>query len=219
MADNHLLIFVKYPLKGLVKTRLGNQIGFQKSLDVYKFLLKTTFDRFLHNDKYRTWVFYTPAGYYNKIKRIIENTTVYNIAPQKGNDLGERLSNAFQDVFDAGAKNAVVIGSDCFYLAVPDIVNAFKKLESCKNDVVIGPSFDGGYYLLGINEYNESIFNRIEWSTDRVLHETRNRIVDAGMRLHLLEPLGDIDEIEDLSVDFINSIRKFKPGFSLIKPE
>ncbi|MDP6685636.1 MAG: TIGR04282 family arsenosugar biosynthesis glycosyltransferase, partial [Candidatus Omnitrophota bacterium] len=113
-------------------------------------------------------------------------------------DLGVRLSNAFQSIFKNGAKRVVVIGSDSPTIDVRVIKKAFIELKT--KDCVIGPSKDGGYYLLGLSSYHKEIFQGISWSTDKVFKETLDRLNASGLSLSTLEEGFDIDTVEDLEL-------------------
>ena len=126
--------------------------------------------------------------------------------PQQGDSLGERMLSAFQKVFQEGAGKAVIIGSDCPFIDAEVILQAFKKLSSVP--CVIGPSKDGGYYLLGLSSFNEKLFKGIDWSTDKVLDQTQEIIKNIGMDHSLMKESYDIDTWEDvmqLKKDIISS--------------
>ena len=115
---------------------------------------------------------------------------------QTGEDLGERMFNAFSDVLKTH-DNAVIIGSDCPTLTADILTMAFEKLEN--NDFVVGPSTDGGYYLLGFGQNNATdfIFKNMDWSTESVLPTTLKRISAQGKTAFLLPELTDVDEEKD----------------------
>lgn len=216
MANNHLLIFVKYPERGLVKTRVGRMIGHENSVRLYRYLLNTTLQRFKLNDNYKVWVFYSPSGYHKEMIEIISDCEV-PVLPQKGDNLGARMSNAFYEVFTSGAEYAAVIGSDCLELNERILKNAFERLQLHGNDIVLGPARDGGYYLLGMSRYFGNIFKKVEWSTNRVLEQTIKNITDSGLSCYLMESLGDVDTAEDMSFDLVNRVKKEFPVFSMKK--
>lgn len=115
---------------------------------------------------------------------------------QRGNDLGEKMEEAFKAVFEAGNNKAVIIGTDCPELDAGTIVNAFKQLDL--HDVVIGPAKDGGYYLLGLKQSKRSLFQRIAWSTDKVFEQTVEACSQAKLSTFVLQELTDIDTEQDL---------------------
>ncbi|WP_369048319.1 TIGR04282 family arsenosugar biosynthesis glycosyltransferase [Tenacibaculum sp. UWU-22] len=189
MTKNFVIIFVRNPKLGKVKTRLAASIGDQKALEVYQILLhKTkTITQNLTCDK---------AVYYSNktIKNDIWDNTIYQKHQQKGSNLGMRMQSAFKKAFDMGYKKVLIIGSDLYDLTQSHINKAFEKLNS--NDVVMGPAKDGGYYLLAMKKLHANIFENKAWGTATVKTETLNDLKDN--RVYLLDELNDIDVIEDL---------------------
>jgi rSAM/selenodomain-associated transferase 1 len=113
---------------------------------------------------------------------------------QSQGDLGSRMSNAFLDVFEVDGK-AIIVGSDCASLTPEIIKTALEKLD--EYPFVVGPTFDGGYYLLGMNSYEPSVFEDIEWSTETVFPTTLLRMASLKKRCFFLPQLSDIDYEED----------------------
>ena len=189
MKDRALIIFTRNPELGKCKTRLAKTIGDKAALDVYNFLLNYTSQIAKHVDADR-FVFYSESIDPDDLWKP-EN---FNKCIQKGIDLGERMLNAFQDIFDMNYKQVVIIGSDLLDLSSEIIEDAFHKLDS--NDIVIGPAFDGGYYLLGMNELISEIFSNKEWGTSSVFEHTINNL--QKHKVSVLKELNDIDTFEDL---------------------
>ncbi|MDZ4847332.1 MAG: TIGR04282 family arsenosugar biosynthesis glycosyltransferase [Chitinophagales bacterium] len=191
MNKSALLIFMKNPVLGKVKTRLAKTIGEAKALEVYHLLLEHTFkittsvscDKFIfysdHVEQNDNW---GKNGHHQEL--------------QEGNDLGERMQNAFSHVFVQDYDKAIIIGSDCYELTSEMIEKAFNALDT--RDAVIGPAKDGGYYLLGMKSMHSQLFESKRWSTDSVLQETVNDIQKMKLKLVMLETLNDIDEVDDL---------------------
>ena len=115
---------------------------------------------------------------------------------QEGDNLGDRMCHAFNHLHAQSYEKTVLIGSDIPDLAAGLIGEAFSDLDS--NDAVIGPTVDGGYYLIGMHRCLPSIFTDITWSTDQVLRQTLDRADTTGIRLKQLHRLEDIDTFEDL---------------------
>lgn len=185
-----LLIFARNPIYGQVKTRLAATIGHDKALAVYQYLIG-------HTVTVTKSINATRIVYYSDF--IPENDAWdhnFSKAMQRGNDLGERMSNAFSDILEPGKGKAIVIGTDCYELNTRTIENAFNELTHY--DIVIGPSLDGGYYLLGMNNHHPELFNGITWSTDTVLKVTIAHCAKLGLRYFLLPVLSDIDNENDL---------------------
>lgn len=191
MGDKLLIIFVKNPVSGKVKTRLAAEIGDMKALAVYNFLLKYTHEitKGLPMDK---------AVYYSDFidKNDLWENHFYQKFLQIETNLGERMEHAFDSGFSRGYKKIVIIGSDCFQLTQKHLETAFEVLES--KQVAIGPAEDGGYYLLGMNTYYPKLFHNKNWSTASVFEDTLNDIKDLNLRYSLLDKLNDVDEKKDL---------------------
>jgi len=191
MEKNLLMIFIKNPVAGEVKTRLGASIGSTNALQVYKKLLS-------HTREIAVQVKCDREIWYSSMidRRDSWNSDLFEKKLQQGRNLGVRMSGAFQQAFEAGYEKAVIIGSDCPELEPQHIEDAFDALRS--EDAVIGPSEDGGYYLLGMKKYTPEIFSDIEWSTSSVFEETTRHFEQLGLTCKTLEVLNDIDTIEDL---------------------
>lgn len=120
----------------------------------------------------------------------------FRTVPQGGGDLGEKLARVVEHCFDRGAQRLVVVGSDSPTLPDRHLAAAFDELRG--SDVVLGPSFDGGYYLVGLRSPEVEIFEGIDWSTPRVLGQTLRRAESRALLCELLEFWYDIDTYEDL---------------------
>ena len=140
MLKNNLLIFLKYPEPGKVKTRLAKTIGDEKAADVYSILTKHLLSQLTGSESYVVTVQFTPEEKLNDISQWLK---IDNIIAQKGNDLGEKLSYAFESSFQNGYTNTVAIGTDCIEITNDDIENSFNYLSS-EYDSVVGPTNDGG---------------------------------------------------------------------------
>lgn len=188
---NVLLIFIKNPEAGKVKTRLAKSIGDLEALQIYKKLLKRTLTVAAQSEV-RKQVWY--STFIDKEDEI--STDTFEKYLQTGSDLGARMSGAFQQAFKDGADRVVIIGSDCPDLSTEVLEEAFKQLEIY--DLVIGPSEDGGYYLLGMNRFYAPLFKDVEWSTESVLESTIQKAEMMGLEIARLPVLNDIDILEDL---------------------
>ena len=186
-----LIIFVRKPELGKVKTRLAATMGEEKALAVYRKLLEHT-HYISEGVKAERFVFYFDEIEENDlwsdgnfIKRL-----------QSPGDLGEKMHNAFAGLFDEDYNDVAIIGSDCYELTTAIIEDAFEMLQ--QNDLVIGPANDGGYYLLGMKKLCMELFSNIEWSTEKVLAQTRAACISARLSYSLLPQLTDIDTEADL---------------------
>ena len=177
--QNHLIIFVKNPVLGTVKTRLAKSIGDEKALIVYMDLMQKCQEEALKVECKRH-LFYS--------KNISENDSWssknFEKEIQSEGDLGDKITTAFQHVFQEKGK-VLIIGSDCYDLSAEIIREAFQHLDN--NDVVIGPANDGGYYLLGMNVFHPELFYNITWSTEKVLKETIQRADSKNLSVSLLK--------------------------------
>ena len=184
-----LIIFTRNPELGKVKTRLATTIGDAAALEVYHKLLEHTVDitQALKVDKF---VFYS--------EQIQENdhwdTTIYYKELQKGTNLGERMHHAFELLFKKGYRQIIIVGSDIFELTTKNIQEAFTGLDTA--NFVVGPALDGGYYLLGMNTLNKSLFKHKKWGTSTVLKATLKNL--ANEKVALLATKNDIDTYDDL---------------------
>ncbi|MCB0395621.1 MAG: TIGR04282 family arsenosugar biosynthesis glycosyltransferase [Flavobacteriales bacterium] len=188
-----LMVFVKSPVAGTVKTRLAASIGDAEALSVYERLLRITLNAAEGCGKdIRKMLWY--SGEWDGLKKW--NTSRFEPCRQPEGDLGERMDAAFRDAFRDGASKAVIIGSDCPYITAHVIEEAFDMLDH--HDVVIGPSMDGGYYLLGSTAYHPWIFEGMPWSSSGLLEQTIKAVSGHGRRYRLLHELQDVDTEEDL---------------------
>ena len=188
-----LIVFVKYPEAGCVKTRLAQSIGNDKAVSVYRLFVELLLKR-TKNMSSERFIFYAPADKREQISSWLDHSS--KLFPQKGDNLGERMSNAFQFSFAEGAREIVIVGTHIPFLDEEIILRAFKKLKN--RQCVIGPSFEGGYYLLGLSHFDGRIFQGINWGTDKVLDQTLGVVKRLGLTCSLLEKLFDVDDIEDL---------------------
>ncbi len=186
-----LIIFVKNPALGRAKTRLAATVGDLCALEVYKRLLERTRDISVQVKVER-------VVYYDQF---IDRSDVWSNADflkaiQTTGNLGVKMKAAFEEAFDAGAARVCIIGSDCYDLNPELIARAFEELK--QHDVVIGPSYDGGYYLLGMNQPISEIFENKEWSTSSVCAATEADLNHLGYSVAKLQTLSDVDTEADL---------------------
>lgn len=189
---NLLMVFAKSPIKGEVKTRLGNEIGFEKSHWAYLQLLKKTAENISNNNQ-DIIVFHSKPN--KKMESIFDNAK--NFLVQNGSDLGDKMLSAFQWAFNEKYKNVILIGTDLWNISESMVIRARNVLEN--KDFVIGPTYDGGYYLIGMKKIKKKIFQNIPWSTNRVLEETLKKIKNDSVYFLGIE--NDIDDFIDLKND------------------
>ena len=195
-----LIIFTRNPELGKVKTRLAKSVGDESALKIYEFLLKHTVEitEKLNVDKY---VFYSE----NIHRDDIWNPDIFRKKMQNGTDLGERMKNAFSELFGMGYEKVIIVGSDIYELQQKDIENAYEALQT--SPFVIGPAIDGGYYLLGMKELNSEIFQNKNWGTNSVLEDTLNDL--KNKKYILLEEMNDVDYYEDIKN--VDAFQQFLP--------
>ena len=183
-----LIVFQKNRILGKVKTRLAETIGDEKALDCYSHMIAYTHEQLQKVD----------ADIHLYFSEFIEPSPHQNwhVQTQKGEDLGEKMNNAFLDLKSNGYDQVVIIGTDCLELTSELIHKAFESLISF--DYVLGPANDGGYYLLGLTELNDVLFLNKEWSNSQVFQTTYEAIQQQNKTVFILEKLSDIDTFEDL---------------------
>lgn len=187
--ENLLLIFTKNPVAGKVKTRLAKDLGDDKALEIYKFLLE-------HSAAFTSSVNAEKHVYYSDsiTDRDIWDNKIYKKKLQSGAHLGKRMENAFKNGFEENHEKIIVIGSDMYDIQAGDIEEAFQQLEN--HDYVIGPASDGGYYLFGMKSLNLKVFKNKDWGTSSVLKDTLKDLQKEDVKL--LETRNDVDLLEDI---------------------
>ena len=188
MQDYHLLIFVKNPMPGTVKTRIAYTVGNERAVAVYRHLLAYT-------QQITRMLPWKRVVYYGDFINTTDGWSEYQKFQQTGADLGERMLNAFAEQFAAGARRVVIIGSDCLQIKPDHLKQAFRALDTV--DVVLGPATDGGYYLLGMKQLHPFLFQDKLWSQPTLLTQTLNNLSQNNLSCTLLEELTDIDEWDD----------------------
>lgn len=190
MDKKALIIFIRNPELGKVKTRLAATVGNEKALEIYKELLAHTkvITATVNADKF--------VFYFNEISEDDSwSAPGFTKKLQPGGDLGDKMKAAFGFLFQEKYNKVVIIGSDCFELTRTIIDNAFAALN--KHDVVIGPASDGGYYLLGMRHFFHFVFEQKHWSTEQVFKETMEDLDIHNISYAVLEELTDVDTEED----------------------
>jgi len=196
-----LVIAVKAPAPGRVKTRLtvGGELSAEGAALLAAASLLDTVEACRHpcvGAEVRIALDGDPADQPEELSREGSPPTF----PQKGGSLGERLIAVFSDCFDEAAGRPVcVIGGDAPHLPPALLAEAFGRLATGGTDAVLGPSEDGGYYLVGLKSPQPELFRDIPWSTDAVLSETLARAADSRVAAALLPRWYDIDTPEDVA--------------------
>jgi len=196
--DRRILLFVKAPLLGRVKTRLSKVVGRHEAANLYKCFVSDTI-AVLQQTDFAWRVCYHPPQAANQMIEWLGPSFTY--MPQHGNNLGARMADAFNTVFSEGIRSALIIGSDLPDLSTAIINEAFTSIETTAS--VIGPALDGGYYLIGFNNnsFLPAAFEDIPWGTEDVYAKTLNIFQNHKVGYHPLPVCRDIDDYQDL-VDF-----------------
>ncbi len=190
-----VIIFVRHPEPGKVKTRLAATIGNENALKVYRLLLQHTFE-LVKDTALPVYVYYDDRIREDDLWRgdNIKKKT------QADGDLGQKMASAFREVFAGGYAGAVIIGSDCYELSRQILQEALDVLGS--KEIVIGPAKDGGYYLLGMRFPVKNLFGGITWSTGTVCEETIRQVSENDYTYGILPVLRDVDTEEDISFPY-----------------
>ncbi|MEO6220213.1 MAG: TIGR04282 family arsenosugar biosynthesis glycosyltransferase [Ginsengibacter sp.] len=194
MKQSALIIFVRNPVLGKVKSRLAATLGKEKALEIYKILLAHThaISKIISADKF---IFYD--DFINR-DDVWEND-IYNKLMQEGNSLGERMRNAFKKLFNEGYNRVIIIGSDCYELTTDIVTEGYGYL--LKNEIVVGPAADGGYYLLGMNNFTPELFDNKNWGSRSVYIDTIDQIKKLNYKVALLKVLNDVDVEDDIDLN------------------
>lgn len=189
MNNNLLIIFTRNPELGKVKTRLAVSVGDSSALEIYKFLLDHTVSitKKLYVNK--------QVHYSAKVRNNdLWDESVYTKKLQSGEDLGIKMNYAFQQGFEDGFNNIIIIGSDMYDMSQQDLEEAFLALQN--HDYVIGPAKDGGYYLIGMKKLNPTLFRNKNWGTNTVLKDTLKNLKNESLKI--LPQLNDVDYYLDI---------------------
>lgn len=196
MNDGCLLLLVKDPAHGSVKTRLARAIGEDTARALYENFIHDMISRF-EREAFPLFICVHPENALAGLKTLFGANLHY--LPQRGDDLGRRMENCLRGAFSRGFRRAILIGSDIPDLPWEIVTDAFHYLNTV--DCVIGPSLDGGYYLIGfrIDSLLPEAFSGVQWGTETVLEETTEILTRYHLTTHLLRTWGDIDTIDDLN--------------------
>ncbi len=194
------MVFLRAPELGRVKTRLARDVGAQKALALYKSFVGASLsaacvwkDQALDRN---VWITFYPEDKKDLVVDWLGREYIY--LAQSGADLGQRMANAMAKAFDRGAQKAIVLGTDIPQVRGGHIEQAFAGLDS--SHVVVGPSLDGGYWLVGAsrNRFTPNIFKGINWGTTSVFADTIARCREHNLTCAELAVLQDVDTLADL---------------------
>ena len=199
--DWALLVFLKAPRPGRVKTRLAAGLGPDgpaRAAAIYRRLVELTVaeTHVLARTGVRVVLCVEPRDALGEVETWLGDDPI--LAAQAPGDLGARMATAMRDAFAAGAARVVIIGTDCPGFRATHAALAFRALDEV--DLVIGPARDGGYWLIGARDGVPPVFEGVPWSTPEVFAATRALASEAGLTVERLETLGDVDTVEDLAL-------------------
>jgi len=193
---NALAVMAKAPVPGSVKTRMVPPLTQEQAAALYRAILRDQLEHLTRLAAIDLYVAFTPDDAAALMKSVVP--AAFECFPQRGDDLGERMHEVFAELWRRGHRNLVLIGSDLPVVPLICFRDAFKVLERKDRRLVFGPSEDGGYYLVGMNQPTPEIFDGMTWSHDRVLAQTTEKLTRLGIAVKLLPSWFDIDTIEDL---------------------
>lgn len=191
-----LIIFAKRPAPGRVKTRLSPPLSPEQAAELYRCMLLDVLAKAATLPGVDKRIFYEPEE--DAAAFFAETAAGMECFPQNGKGLGEKMANAFSELFAMGYGRVAIIGTDLPDLPMGYVEEAFGRLESGEIDAVFGPSEDGGYYLLALREPHGELFRDVPWSSGEVLAKSLERAEEAGVRVSLLPTWHDVDTAGDL---------------------
>ena len=189
-GDELLVVFLKAPTPGRVKTRIGRVLGNEAACKIYRLLVERLLSRLELFEQVELRV--SPDRPERALTEWLRPG--WRMRGQGSGSLGQRLARAFAEGFSKGRKKIMAIGSDCPYVRSVHLTKGFRRLGA--NPVVLGPTVDGGYWSIGMTRHRPELFEGIDWSTSRVLAQTRRRLDDLNLVPAWLETLEDIDDVE-----------------------
>ncbi len=195
-----LVVMAKAPRRGDVKTRLHGALGAERATALYVGFVRDTFALAAsvrgRRQALEVTLCYAPVDGLPVLEPLVGSGIL--ALPQRGTDLGARLENCFRDCIERAIESVVVVGADSPSLPIEYLVEAFDALARGV-DLVLGPTSDGGYYLIGARRPYPALFEGIAWSTDMVYRETLARANAMGLEVHALREWYDVDVSEDLA--------------------
>ncbi|HEY3064874.1 MAG TPA: TIGR04282 family arsenosugar biosynthesis glycosyltransferase [Methylomirabilota bacterium] len=190
-----IAIMAKAPEPGRAKTRLSPPLAADVAAELSRRFLLDTIERVRAVDGAVVAVFYTPPDSRALFEALAPGVA---LVPQAGDDLGDRLVAGFEHLLARGHRPVLFIGSDTPTLPLAVFHEALARLAEPEVDVALGPTDDGGYYLIGLRQHHPALFASIPWSSERVAAETLRRARTAGLRVAVLPRWFDVDTAADL---------------------
>ena len=205
--ENRFILFSRYPVPGRTKTRLIPFLGPVGAAELQRRLTERSYDgaKAAASSAGMSLEVCFEGGTEHKMRRWLGSGASYSL--QKGEGLGPRMENAFCKAFQEGCRSVVLFGSDIPELSASVLLQAMQRLK--EREVVLGPSTDGGYWLIGLKKHAD-LFSGIGWGSEKVLNQTLARADRLGLSTVLLDPLSDVDTVED--------VQKLLPGWADPRP-
>jgi len=194
----YLIVFIRYPEPGKVKTRLIPDVGAEAAAFLYKQMAEYTLQQARELQLFRPIlieVWFT-GGSEAQMRNWLGDDYDYYLQPEGG--LGDRLSYALQTAIAQGGNSVILIGTDCPELDTAILDRGFRELQ--QHDLILGPATDGGYYLIGLKRFVPQLFTDIPWSTAVVLQKTVKAAEELGLTISCLPYLTDIDTAKDIVI-------------------
>ena len=183
----------KAPRAGTVKTRLQPPLMSSEAAELNICFLRDIAAAITEAAEHSKGVgVFTPAGSEKEYADILPPD--FDLIPQRGEGFGERLINAADDLLHVGFESCCLINSDSPTATADAFREAVTHLQGADDRIVLGPSDDGGYYLIGMKKLYCRLFERIDWSTNRVFAQTLERAREIGLNVHVLPKFYDIDD-------------------------
>jgi rSAM/selenodomain-associated transferase 1 len=217
-AGNALVILTKAPEPGQSKTRLVPPLTFEEAAELAHVLLIDQLENLANFSTAQLFLAYTPPAASSWFQALTPRGG--SCFCQQGDSLGDRMRQAFEHLFARGFQRAILIGADLPALSLAALDDAIASLQTKDCEVVLGPSLDGGYYLVGMNKLVADIFDDIEWSRHDVLARTIEKLNAQNKKYKLLRPWYDIDTIDDLrrlELDFSGSAGAMEKTLTLLR--
>ena len=210
-----LAVMAKAPRVGKVKTRLSPPLTLDESAALNIQFLRDTTENIANVAGGAGLISYTPVGDEGLFDGLLPET--FALVPQRGDGFGERLLAAAEDILAIGYGAVCLIDSDSPTVPVAAYEQAVEALRRPGDRVILGPSDDGGYYLIGMKRAHREPFERITWSTGSVLEETLERCAAAGLEVVLLPTWYDVDHATTLAVLKTELFEARAPEFATMK--
>ncbi len=207
-----LTVMAKAPRPGRVKTRLSPPLTLDQSAALNICFLRDTTENLATVTHGAGLISYTPVGDEALFAGLLPET--FALVPQRGDGFGERLLFAAEDILALGYGSVCLIDSDSPTVPAAAYAQAVQALAAPGDRIVLGPSHDGGYYLIGLKQAHAEPFARIAWSTSTVLAETRQRCTEAGLEVVELPLWYDVDDAQTLALLEAELLQDHPPAFT-----